>query len=99
MDLQFQDRNTQMIDNAVDIISQCLAMFDEIERHVEAAGKHDDSLAQHFAVQKAVESIASVIKLGDIRAHYMNILQHSGVITVSDMGNNPAPPHQDIELF
>lgn len=99
MDLQFQDRNTQMIDNAVDIISQCLAMFDEIERHVEAAGKHDDSLAQHFAVQKAVESIAAVIKLGDIRAHYMNILQNSDAIAASNMGNNLAPPHQDIELF
>jgi len=98
MDLQFQDRNTQVTENAVEMIRQCLAMFDEVRRKA-LMMREDDVNAD--GVHRAVDSILSVIKLSDIRQGYMDLLAKSGVVSASFAGGSQAYSQstQDIELF
>ena len=95
VDLQFQDRNTQVTENAVDMIRQCLVMFDQVRRKAEAVREGG---VDTEAVHKAVESIMSVIRLGDIRQGYKDLLQKSGIVLASNTSQSTAST-QDIELF
>ena len=54
VDLQFQDRNTQIIENAADIIGECLSMFDAVRYKAEALLAQGESVADQAAVRKAV---------------------------------------------
>lgn len=62
VNLQFQDRNTQIIENAVRIVNRCLSLFDFCRRF----DSRDTSLIQRMA-----DSIISVITLGEIRHRYL----------------------------
>ena len=94
VDLQFQDRNTQVTENAVDMIRQCLAMLDVVRQKAEAF-REDEVNAE--GVRNAAEAILSVIRLGDIRQGYTDLLRQSGVV----VADAPQDLHlaQDIELF
>ena len=102
VDLQFQDRNTQITENSVDIIRQCLMMFDAIERKLELLAQGDVGAVDPASIHKAAESILSVIKLGDIRQRYTNMLHNSGVM-IKPISNGALPVaaahNQDVELF
>ncbi len=105
IDLQFQDRNTQITENSVNIIRQCLLMFDEIRGKTEnlaatlvqkegEAGVN--SLLKHD-LQAAVDHILSVIKLGDIRQRYLDLLYSRNLIARQEEDHTHPP--QDVELF
>ena len=98
VDLQFQDRNTQITENSVSIIFQCLGMLEAIEQKVKSVqtdADHEDSVQFH----KAVESIMSVIKLGDIKKRYEVILRGGTMEGGGDSTLESPSSHQDIELF
>lgn len=100
VNLQFQDRNSQITENAVSVIGHCLEVFDDIwkkEKHMVEAGLLP---ADAPGVQKAVDDLLAVIKLGEIRNLYLELLKHSGV----DVANVTSPPEAaadpaEIELF
>ena len=100
MDLQFQDRNSQVIDNAVSIIDQCLAMLDDIAGKARNLAKEDsDHKDQAY---KMASSILSVIKLGEIRQRYAQMLQSQGIVTPEAAGAAAGDGKQqleDVELF
>jgi len=96
VNLQFQDRNTQVTENAIAIIGECLALLDAIGHKAEVL-HNDADIAQMPEVQNAVSSILSVIKLGDIRQRYMEILKHIGVLAQG--ANESLPLTEDVELF
>ena len=94
MDLQFQDRNTQVTESAVDIIRQCMLMLEAIKP---SSNYNVNNSANIEKVKEAVEAILSVIKMGDIRRRYGALLQERGL---------PAPtllelidPNNNVELF
>jgi methyl-accepting chemotaxis protein len=97
VDLQFQDRNTQITENAVAIIKQCLALFSEVERQA-AVLIDDGDAASNPEVQQAIQSIISVIKLGDIKQRFVKVLQDKNIASQSFAGAT-APDEQSIELF
>lgn len=102
VNLQFQDRNTQITENSVEIIQQCLSMFDDIRHKGEALLQQCAVVTDDTHTQKAIDSILSVIKLGDIRHKYMEILKNIGVGShMNGHQNTPAQlsHDQDIELF
>ncbi len=96
MNLQFQDRNSQVTENAVDIIRQCMLMLHAIEHKAEG-----EAVADHPAnldrVQKGVESILAVIKLGDIRRRYSMLLQKHGL--APSVALEIVEPPASVELF
>ena len=96
MDLQFQDRNSQVTENAVDIIRQCMLMLHAIEHKAEGevAPDHPANLDR---VQKAVESILAVIKSGDIRKRYSMLLQQHGLAPSTAL--EIVEPPESVELF
>lgn len=100
VNLQFQDRNTQIAENAVGIIGYCLGVFDDIwskEKAMVASGVLSTDAP---GVQKAVDDLFSVIKLGDIQNLYLEILKNSGVATAANQVPVESPPiAKDIELF
>jgi hypothetical protein len=102
IDLQFQDRNTQMMENSVDIIGQCLLMFDDIQRQAEILVDEGTYSQNQPEIKKAVESILSVIKLGDIQKRYTKMLQSTGVLSKSDYDSyspKQESVYEDVELF
>jgi len=99
VDLQFQDRNTQVTDNAIDIIGECLAMFDAMGARAELLLNGQTDVARLAEVQGAVASIFSVIRLGDIRQRYADILKQIGVEQPVDKNRVLVAAAEDIELF
>lgn len=100
VDMQFQDRNSQITENAVAIIQQCLSMFDDIKNKLEAL-PHSIHPDDH-AVQSAVQGILSVIKLGEIKQSYANIIANTGVnvdVFASASAGRKVSATDDIELF
>lgn len=102
VDLQFQDRNSQITENSVDIIRQCLIMFDEIKQKANSVIKNADNTENQPEIKKAVESILAVIRLGDIQTRFTKTLQNNGVMLafgMNDVGSAASEHNQDIELF
>jgi methyl-accepting chemotaxis protein len=96
MDLQFQDRNTQVIENAVLMMQQWVQMFDAMQQKFPALRVEKPDT--HAGIQAAMESVLSVIKLGDMRARYSRAIDQDG-----GMHAMPTPiikeAGDDIELF
>ncbi|MEI7669559.1 MAG: methyl-accepting chemotaxis protein [Pseudomonadota bacterium] len=100
--LQFQDRNSQITENSVDIIRQCITMFDEIEHKINDFREEGTDIASNPDIQNATQAILSVIKLGNIRSRYTKMLQNTGVLPPSSEDNITATKSSssdDIELF
>lgn len=98
VNLQFQDRNTQITENTVDIISRCLSMIAALAAQAAPFMEHETTIAKQPDIQNAVAGIMSVIKLGDMRQRYIEALRQSGVMPPS----TPAGTSQDsddIQLF
>ena len=100
--LQFQDRNTQITDNAVGIINYCLDIFEDILRKEQALMENGKLADDKPGVRKAVEALASSIKLGEIRQKYYEVLKSYGALKdpdFNDLVKEGSGPTQDIELF
>jgi methyl-accepting chemotaxis protein len=83
MDLQFQDRNTQITENTVEILKQGVHLCQLVRRHAEELRGCPADADTDPELQRAIDAILSVIKLGDIRARYTEILHKHGVIHAS----------------
>ena len=102
INLQFQDRNTQITENSVEIIKQCLALCVVVQKKSGVFMKNNTGIQDMPAVRHAVESIISVIKLGDIRKKYGEKLKNAGIahaIAAEKVGSDKATTDEDIELF
>ncbi|MBI1274832.1 hypothetical protein GC177_02540 [bacterium] len=91
VNLQFQDKNTQMMDNAVRIVNKCLSLFDFCRRF----DRRDTSLIQRMA-----DSILAVITLGEIKQRYATKMRDDNflpdiVIVSTDMQTGS----DNIDLF
>lgn len=96
VNLQFQDRNSQITQNAVAIIAQCLTMLDRVQVRIEALQPSENSGATSALTEAAIAEILEGIKLGEIRQRYTEMLQQVGILT-ADATTVSAP--QDVELF
>jgi methyl-accepting chemotaxis protein len=100
VDLQFQDLNTQITENSVDILRKCLLMFDGVRNKIEALLEKGTDATSDPAVQQAVASILSVIKIGDIRKKYAEIVQQTGILPAPENAAAESTKYsQDVELF
>jgi methyl-accepting chemotaxis protein len=103
VDLQFQDRNTQVMENSVNIIRQNLDMLEVIRQKVDVLAKEGGiDVVNLPQVHKAMESVVSVIKLGEIRQRYVEMLQENGLTppaSASTAADVQSQHLQDVELF
>jgi len=94
--LQFQDRNSQIAHNSAAILGQLVLLLACGE--LSAGSAADETLL----LKNAIESIASVITLGDIRTSYSQQLAESGAVaagTVQDILHFRHQTEEDVELF
>lgn len=102
VNLQFQDRNSQITENAVHIINHFLMVFEDIWSKENAMVQSGALVVDTAGVQKAADDLLAVIKLGEIRARYLEMLKSSGIASSSHANGTAqgdASSHQDIELF
>ncbi len=101
VNLQFQDRNTQIIECAQTVISQSLDLFRDLLRQKEAVGINGQIQVDLEKVTLAAESILSTIKLGEMREKYLAVLRNEGIIAGCDTASSAsdAAGDDDIELF
>lgn len=101
MNLQFQDRNSQIIENSVGILTQCFTLFQDIEQKINALGTESPQSLNNPQVAKLVEEISSGIKLADIRSRYEQLLEDRGLSISPSQGDasKPDASNENIELF
>lgn len=99
VELQFQDRNTQITDNAVRVIRECLALYESMRTRLEIS--NDAHGPSDAALSRAAESILSVITLGEIRQHYAQTLKAAGALpsTLEAAIAQAATPAETVDLF
>ena len=98
--MQFQDRNTQVMDNVAGMLERYRSMLEEVCGNIETLREGSDAKANNQTVARAVEEILSSIRLSDIRARYLDALakakMHESVEVSSAKANTEG---NDIELF
>lgn len=102
INMQFQDRNSQITENSVDIIRQCLAIFDNLKQKTENIEGYGSTGYSNIEVQKSADSMLDVIKLGDVRTRLVNSLHSAGIELTSDHKGTElakAANSEDVELF
>ena len=101
VNLQFQDRNSQITENAVHVINHFLMVFEDIWSKEKAMVESGSLVVDEAGVQKAADDLLAVIKLGEIRTRYMELLNSSGIISspTDTHGAGAVKSSEDIELF
>lgn len=98
MDLQFQDRNSQITENVVSSLLQCDKILSEPE--ISDIERPEDN--SHLK-EEVVKSICSTIKLGEIRMAYLEKMKSLGVNLPVETENKKVSVTEDmgdgIELF
>lgn len=97
MRMQFQDRNTQVMDNIVSILERYRNMLEEICGNIEAMRQSEIALGNN--ISNAVENILSGIRLSDIRSRYLQALRKAKVHTGDDTSDGKPQATDDIEIF
>lgn len=98
MGMQFQDRNTQIMENVAGMLERYRSMLEDICSNIDSM-REGDTHADHDVTQ-AVDSILSGIRLSDIRSRYLQALSkakvhgHANNLTVVE-----EEPCDEIELF
>lgn len=95
MGMQFQDRNTQVIENVVGMLERYRSMLEEVCDKIKTAPAENNSSEE--TVVLAVESILSSIRLSDIRNRYLDALAKTTVH--ANIEQKPNASAGDIELF
>jgi len=96
-EMQFQDRNTQIAQNAVIMMERCRSMLEEVQLTIGNVLTADTKTQENVA--GAVETILSAIRLSDFRSSFketlvqMKIDYDDGLPPMAENSNN------DIELF
>lgn len=86
-DLQFQDRNTQLMQDAVRILSAYRTMLEEAEPALTLSQAQDEYVAR----------ILSHITLSDVRRRYSGMQHGNGMATTDDRNNDKTD--DGIEIF
>ncbi len=94
--MQFQDRNTQIMENVAAILERYRSMLEDICGNIEATREGEVS-AEHNIAQ-AVEQILSGIRLSDIRTRYLEALKKANVHDGEEQPDAPEAQNE-IELF
>lgn len=98
MGMQFQDRNTQIMENVVCILERYRSMLEEVCANIEEMRSGHENPAQDMS--KAIQDILSSIRLGDIRARYLEALKKAKVTAVEELSLETDIQHANgIELF
>lgn len=98
MRLQFQDRNSQMVENTMGIMSHYRALLETTHAGGESIAECDVLLGR--AISTTVETILSNIRLSDIRTGYEDALRKANVhLSNDDTPRTEARAAEDIELF
>lgn len=96
--MQFQDRNTQIMENVTSILERYRSMLEDITRNIESMrdGKYHSS----HDITTAVDEILSGIRLGEIRRRYMTALSKAKVPGhVNNVDETKSDNDDNIELF
>lgn len=83
MDLQFQDRNTQVIENSVEMLRQCLIIMERLQQKTGFSHEQVCVYADHPEVKKSIDKVSSVIKMSDIKNKFKEALFTYGIIKES----------------
>lgn len=98
--MQFEDRNTQIMDNVASILERYRSMLEEVSTDIEAMQTGATLPGHNLA--GAVESILSGIRLGEIRTRYLDALAKANVAHAQN-GNTTLEENDEtadiIELF
>ena len=98
MGMQFQDRNTQIMDNVTGMLERYRSMLEEVCGNIETLRK--GAAPSDVIVSLAVENILSSIRLSDIRARYLAALAKAKVSSHQDLYDLPQQAEAgEIELF
>lgn len=96
--MQFQDRNTQIMENVTGMLERYRSMLEEVCSNIESVRM--GVVPNGEAVTLAVENILSSIRLSDIRTRYMAALAKTkGSSSAEALGAPEQAPYEDIELF
>jgi hypothetical protein len=94
MGMQFQDRNTQVMDNVAGMLERYRSMLQDID------AMRDGEDTNGHTVAHAVEDILSSIRLSDIRTRYLEALAKAKVHSSAEVLPIPVQNvSDDIELF
>lgn len=102
MDLQFQDRNSQVAENAANILEDCRQQLERVLPDVGVLSGQQDAANILQPEKQAVERVCGVIKLADMRHRYMDVLKSMGVAHETALLQSPAHETGDndnIDLF
>lgn len=98
MGMQFQDRNTQIMQNVAAILERYRTMLQEICSNIESSKEGDQY--QHQNIANAIDEILSNIRLSDIRMRYMEALTKAKMGShLSEENGNDDPTGESVELF
>jgi hypothetical protein len=97
MSMQFQDRNTQIMENVTAILERYRTMLEEVYSNIDAMRKGHVASGQD--ISQAVERILSGIRLSDIRARYLEALRKAQVRHFNDARADAGPEPDSAELF
>ena len=98
MGMQFQDRNTQVMDNVSGMLERYRSMLEEVCTNIDAL--RNGAVTPGHTITQAVEDILSSIRLSDIRARYLEALAKAKVQSVNEVEAMSASSNaEDIELF
>lgn len=97
MGMQFQDRNTQIMQNVTAILERYRTMLEEICVNIESM--RDGHASSGHDISQAVEHILSGIRLGEIRSRYLEALKKAQVHTGESQGPAAQGNQDSIELF
>lgn len=97
MRMQFQDRNTQVMENTVGILQRYRSMLEDICSNIDTMRQSEIAIGQH--VSEAVETILSGIRLSDIRSRYVEALKKAKVHAADELCAETEATSDDIELF
>ncbi len=97
MGMQFQDRNTQIMENVTAILERYRNMLEEVCSNIESMRNGQGSNGHDIA--EAVEHILSGIRLSDIRTRYMAALKKAKVHDSGDEKPDTGASQNEIELF
>jgi|GEM_PF-4763422 len=97
--MQFQDRNTQIMDNVACILERYRSMLEDVCRNIEVT--RDTNVASSHNISKAVDDILSSIRLSDIRTRYVEALAKAKVYSHTQTASLEVKENEynAIELF
>jgi len=95
--MQFQDRNSQVMENVVGILERYRTMLDDVCTNIESL-RHDHD-ASGERISNAIEHILSSIRLSDIRTCYLDALLKAKVANIDGVGARADDEADEVEIF